>query len=122
MRTEQLQTLALDALNQLKAIDLVTIDVHNLTSLMDTMIICSGSSNRHVKSLAANLVKKAKEHHVSYLKTEGEQEGEWVIVDLADVVVHIMLPATRDFYQLEDLWEPIDTMREHRGNTSSGYR
>ena len=109
MKTEQLQALAVEALNNLKAIDLITIDVHEITSITDTMIICTGSSNRHVKSLAENVVKQAKEHHVSYIKTEGEQEGEWVVVDLADVVVHIMLPTTRSFYNLEDLWEPIQT-------------
>ena len=122
MRTEQLQTLAVEALNNLKAIDLITIDVHEITTITDVMIICSGSSNRHVKSLAENVVKQAKEHHVSYIKVEGEDEGEWIIVDLADVVIHIMLPTTRSFYNLEDLWEPIQTMREPRANTSSGHR
>ena len=122
MRTEQLQTLAVEALNNLKAIDLITIDVHEITSITDIMIICSGSSNRHVKSLAENLVKTAKDHQVNYIKVEGETEGEWIIVDLADVVVHIMLPTTRAFYNLEDLWEPMQTMREQRVNTSSGHR
>jgi ribosome-associated protein len=122
MRTEQLQLLAVEALNNLKAIDLTTIDVHEITSITDVMIICSGSSNRHVKSLAENVIKKAKEYHVNYLQVEGEKEGEWIIVDLADVVVHIMLPTTRAFYNLEDLWEPIQTMREQCVNTSSGHR
>jgi ribosome-associated protein len=122
MRAEQIQALTVEALNNLKAIDLVTIDVREITSITDTMIICTGTSNRHVKSLAENVVKQAKEHNLSYIKTEGEQEGEWIVVDLADVVVHIMLPATRVFYNLEDLWEPIQTMREQRANTSSGHR
>jgi ribosome-associated protein len=121
MRTEQMQALVVEALNNLKAIDLVTIDVHEITTITDTMIICSGSSNRHVKSLAENVVKQAKEHGLNYIKTEGEQEGEWIVVDLADVVVHIMLPTVRTFYNLEDLWEPIQTMREQRVNTSSGH-
>jgi ribosome-associated protein len=105
MNTEQLKILALAALEDLKAIDLITIDVRGITSLADFMIICTGRSNRHVKSLAENVVKKAKELKAAYIKTEGEREGEWVIVDLADVIVHVMLPATREFYNLEDLWE-----------------
>jgi len=115
MNSEQVQQLAIDALNDLKAIDIVTFDVRDLTSLTDTMIICSGRSNRHVKSLAENIVTHAKKQQVSYIKTEGEKEGEWAIVDLADVVVHIMLPTTRSFYNLEDLWEPIENLREQRG-------
>jgi len=108
------QTLALDAIHDLKALDVVTYDVQTLTSITDVMIICSGTSNRHVKSIAENVVKKAKEAKLSYIKMEGEREGEWVIVDLADVIVHVMLPATREFYSLEDLWEPIEQMREKR--------
>lgn len=114
MKTEQLQALAIDAVNDLKALDVVTFDVRNLTSIADFMIICSGRSNRHVKSIAENIVKKAKEAKLTYIKMEGEREGEWVIVDLADVIVHIMLPATREFYSLEDLWEPIEQLRENQ--------
>jgi len=122
MQTEHLKNLATEALNDLKALDLTTLDVHEITTITDVMIICSGRSNRHVKSLAENVVMKAKEQHVSYIKTEGEKEGEWVIVDLADVIVHIMLPATRAFYNLEDLWEPIIDMREQDARTSTGGR
>lgn len=114
MNTETLQTLALDAINDLKALDIVTFDVRDLTSIADIMIICSGRSNRHVKSIAENIVKKAKEAQLKYIKMEGEREGEWVIVDLADVIVHVMLPASREFYSLEDLWEPIEHLREKR--------
>ena len=114
MNTETLQTLALDAVNDLKALDVVTFDVRDLTSISDIMIICSGRSNRHVKSIAQNVVKKAKEAELKYIKMEGEREGEWVIVDLADVIVHVMLPASREFYSLEDLWEPIEQLRENR--------
>jgi ribosome-associated protein len=60
------------------------------------------------------VVKKAKEAHLSYIKSEGERGGEWVIVDLADVVVHVMIPAAREFYNLEDLWEPIEHLRENQ--------
>lgn len=117
MQTEQLQNIAVEALNDLKALDILTINVSQITSLTDVMIICSGRSTRHVKSLAENVVIKAKQNNLSYIKTEGEKEGEWVIVDLADVVVHIMLPATRSFYNLEDLWEPLEEIRSR----SSGH-
>jgi ribosome-associated protein len=115
MNTEKVQELAIEAANDLKALDLVIFDVRDLTSITDSMIICSGRSNRHVKSIAENIVKKAKEAKLSYIKMEGEREGEWVIVDLADVIVHVMLPATREFYSLEDLWEPIEQLRESHG-------
>jgi len=114
MNTELLKTLALDAIHDLKAVDVVTLDVRTLTSIADIMIICSGRSNRHVKSIAENVVKKAKESQLKYIKMEGQREGEWVIVDLADVIVHVMLPATREFYSLEDLWEPIEQLRENK--------
>ncbi|SRR5579883_503607 len=112
MNTNQLHHLAIDALNDLKALDLVSFDVRELTTIADNLIICTGRSNRHVKSLAENVVKKAKESGIHYIRMEGESEGEWVIVDLADVVVHVMLPATREFYNLEDLWEPVQELRE----------
>lgn len=114
MNTEQIQHLAIEALNDLKAIDLVVFDIREITSIADTMIICTGRSNRHVKSLAENVVKKAKSEHAHYVRMEGEKEGEWVIVDLADVIVHVMLPTTRTFYNLEDLWEPVKELREQQ--------
>lgn len=114
MNTEKVQALALDAIHDLKAIDVVTYDVRGITTIADVMIICTGTSNRHVKSIAESVVKKAKEAKLSYIKMEGEREGEWVIVDLADVIVHVLLPATRDFYSLEDLWAPIEQLREKR--------
>lgn len=122
MQAEHLEKIALAALNDLKAIDLITIDIRDLTTLADTMIICTGRSNRHVKSLAEHVVEKAKQAQHSYIKIEGEKEGEWVIVDLADVIVHVMLPTTRAFYNLEDLWEPMELLREHHANSSAGRR
>jgi ribosome-associated protein len=105
MTAENIQKVAIDALEDLKAIDLTVLDVRELTSITDTMIICTGRSNRHVKSLAENVVTEAKKHKHSFIHMEGHQEGEWVIVDLGDVVVHVMQAATREFYSLEDLWE-----------------
>lgn len=122
MQTEHLEKLAIEALNDLKALDLITIDIRDITTLADTMIICTGRSNQHVKSIAKHVVEKAQQKHHSYIKMEGEKEGEWVIVDLADVIVHVMLSATRTFYNLEDLWEPIELLREHHANSSAGRR
>jgi ribosome-associated protein len=100
--TVKIQKVAIDALEDLKALDIVTIDVRSLT---DTMIICTGRSSRHVKSLAENVVVEAKRHKWSYINSEGQNEGEWIVVDLADVVVHVMQAETRKFYSLEDLWQ-----------------
>lgn len=113
MKTAELQKIAIDALNDLKAIDLVTFDVRGITSIADTMIICSGRSTRHVYSLAQNVMTEAKSHHVKHVRLEGQRESEWVIVDLGDVIVHVMLPAIRQFYHLEDLWEPVRELREN---------
>lgn len=102
--TQALVDTALAALEDLKAKDTLVIDVRPLTSLADAMIITSGTSSRHVKSLADNVVEKIKEAGHRPLGMEGEREGEWILVDLAGVIVHVMLPTTRAFYDLERLW------------------
>ena len=104
MKPEQLKQLVIDALDELKAVNTVALDVTELTDIMDHMIVTSGTSNRHVKSLASNVCVEAKKQGVRPLGVEGEQAGDWVLVDLGDIVVHVMLPATRDFYDLERLW------------------
>ena len=99
-----LKDLVTAALEALKAVNTVSLDVRELSNLMDYLVICSGASRRHVKSLANNVAQKAKAAGQRPLGIEGEDAGEWVLVDLGDVVVHVMLPAARDFYALERLW------------------
>ena len=104
MQTEQIKNLAVDALEALKAVDLVVLDVHDMTSITDYMIVASANSNRHLKALADNVIETAKQAGHRPLGVEGETGGEWALVDLGDVVVHIMMPAIREFYQIEKLW------------------
>jgi len=92
------------ATEELKAKDLVEIDVIGRSSVADYMVIASGTSSRHVKSIADEVVKFAKKLGVMPLGVEGEREAEWVLVDLGDVIVHVMLPRVREFYALERLW------------------
>ena len=115
MQSEQLKDVVVAALEEIKAKDIVVLDVHKLTSITDIMVVASGTSSRQVKALADNVVEKAKAAGCRPLSIEGEREGEWILVDLADVVVHVMLPTTRDFYQLEKLWG----MEERRSHETS---
>ena len=108
MEADALTRLVVDALDGLKAVNTVTLDVTGLTDVMDYLVITSGTSNRHVKSLADNVCMEAKKQGVRPLGVEGEAAGEWVLVDFGDVVLHVMLPATRDFYDLERLWARPD--------------
>ena len=105
MQSDELKQLVIDAIEEMKGQEVTCLDVAELTSVTDHMIIACGTSNRHVKSVADNVIMKCKEHGVRPLGTEGDDKAEWVLVDLGDVVVHIMLPATRQFYDLERLWE-----------------
>lgn len=105
MRSKQLLALAEHALADLKAREVKILDVRQQTSITDYMVVVSGTSDRHVKSIADRLVQSASAAGCPPLGVEGTQTGEWVLVDLADVVVHIMQPKARDFYQLENLWD-----------------
>ncbi len=103
---DELLKIVVDALEELKAKDIKIIDVQGKTTVTDIMVIASGTSTRHVKALADQVVYKAKhEAGIQPLGTEGEQAMDWMLVDLLDVVVHIFTPETRDFYNLEKLWE-----------------
>lgn len=100
----QFLELATAALDELKARDVRVLDVRRLTSITDHMIVASGTSARHVRSIANKLIESAKKAGRSPIGVEGEESGEWVLVDLQDVVIHIMRPRAREFYKLEDLW------------------
>ena len=99
------------ALDDMKAQHVMVFDVRGVTDVTDTIIIASGTSDRHVKSLASNVVQKARQGGFRTLGVEGEREGEWVLVDLQDVIVHVMLPRIREFYALEKLWDVRSTER-----------
>ena len=101
---DELLAIVIAALEDVKAVDVRVIDVRDLTSITDRMVIASGTSTRHVKALADNVALKAKQRGFPPLGVEGGETAEWVLLDLGDVVVHVMLPETRAFYGLEKLW------------------
>ena len=111
MNSEELVKLAIFALEDVKAQDITSIDVRDKTSVTDYMVIATGSSSRHVKSLADNVLEKVKEQGVRPLGSEGLDSGDWALLDLGDVVVHVMQAATRQFYDLERLWQGAEQSR-----------
>jgi len=111
MRSKRLSELVVGVLDQFKAVDIRAIDVNGMTTITDFMIIASGRSDRQVKALADKVIEAAKEHGITPLGVEGQQEGDWVLVDLGDAVVHVMRPVVREFYQLEKLWTGHDQRR-----------
>jgi ribosome-associated protein len=115
MQNEQLVQLAIHALEDMKAQEITTIDVRGKTSVTDFMVIASGTSSRHVKSIAENVIDKVKTEGVRPLGSEGLEGGEWALLDLGDVVVHVMQAATRQFYDLEKLWQGAEQSRAHAG-------
>ena len=104
-RASPLQETVTAALEDMKAVNVRVLDVRGLTDIADTMIIACGNSDRHVRSIAERVVENAKKMGMRPLGTEGARDGEWVLVDLQDIVVHVMLPRVREFYALERLWE-----------------
>ena len=108
---EQLRDLVLNALEDFKAIDIQQIDVRGQNPLTDLFVVASGSSLRHIKSMADNLVLKAKGAGNPPIGIEGDRQSEWVLVDLNDIIGHLMLPQTRAFYNLEKLWEASSQQR-----------
>lgn len=108
---DQLKELVITALEDFKAIDIQIIDVSKQNPLTELFVIASGSSSRHVKSMAENLVMKAKAAGCPPLGVEGHRQADWVLVDLNDVIVHLMLPQARAFYNLEKLWQASSDQR-----------
>lgn len=104
MTPDELKALAIDALEELKGRDIVALDVRPLTGVTDCMIFCTGTSGRHVKSLAENVEEKAREAGLRPIGAEGKDGAEWVLVDFGDIVLHVMQAETRAFYDLERLW------------------
>ena len=104
MKVSQLEKIVVNALEDIKARDIEVINTAKLTPLFERIVIACGDSNRQVRSLARNVEDKVREAGGEILSTEGEDGGEWVLVDLGDVVVHVMQPAIRSYYNLEELW------------------
>ncbi len=101
---DDLKQLIFTALDDMKAVDIIELNVQGKTSVTDLFIIASGTSSRHVKSIASNVALEAKKQGKKPLGVEGEEQGEWVLVDLGDIIVHVMQPHVRQFYDLEKLW------------------
>jgi len=108
---------AIEVLDDHKASDIRCLDISHLTSMMDYMIVASGRSDRHVRSLGNALIDYCRANGIEVLGTEGQEAGEWILVDLVDVVVHVMLPKTRDFYEIEKLWD----LSPRAGDANSGH-
>jgi ribosome-associated protein len=100
-----LKSIVLAALDGMKALEVKVLDVRGLTDIADTMVIASGTSDRHVRSVAQRVVEKTKEAGFRPHGVEGQQDGDWVLIDLHDMIVHVMLPRVREFYGLEKLWD-----------------
>jgi ribosome-associated protein len=108
----ELQELILKTLDDNKALEITTLDVSKMTTMIDTMLICSATSTRHAKTLADKVIQASKAAGYRPLSVQGEDLGDWVLVDLVDIVVHIMLAEVREFYSLEKLWNAALNNRE----------
>lgn len=115
MNSSKLTQLVVDALEDVKGRDIVTLDVRDMTSVTDYMVVASGTSNRHVKALADAVADKAKKAGHRPSGIEGTDGSEWVLLDLGDTIVHVMLPRVREFYNLEKLW----SLRPSKGRARS---
>ena len=122
MDIKKLQTVVVDALEDVKGQDIVLFDTTNLTSLFDRIAVVSGTSNRQTKALAASVRDKVKEAGGDVVGLEGEDTGEWVLVDLGDMIVHIMQPAIRQYYRLEEIWgeKPVKLGAAKRKSSAEG--
>ncbi len=120
MKSEALKDLAIKSIEDMKGVDITVLDVRKMTTITDYMIVVSGTSSRHLKSIVNSVAVDAKKAGTTPLGTEGENEAEWALVDLGDVVVHVMLPQTREFYQLEKLWS-VEGASEKEAASKLGY-
>jgi ribosome-associated protein len=109
-----LKAVVLAALDDMKALEVKYLDVRGLTDIADFMVIASGTSDRHVRSVAQRVVERAKEAGFRPHGIEGQQDGDWVLIDLNDMIIHVMLPRVREFYGLEKLWDMTVTKRAAR--------
>ena len=110
---DSMKAAIIDALEDIKGFDINAMDVRKLTNITSYMIVCSATSSRQAKAMGDNVREKMKEKGYEIRGTEGEKEGEWVLVDLNDIIVHIMVPATRAYYNLEQLWGDAEARRGH---------
>lgn len=119
MDTDVLKDKVLELLDDMKALDVQAFDVAEMTTVTDHMMVASGTSNRHVRSIASNIVDELREAGIRPFGTEGEEHGEWILLDYGDVVLHVMQSGTREFYQLEKLWSPdvMEMLRLQREST-----
>lgn len=112
MDISKLEKIVVAALEDIKGRDIDVIDTSRITPLFDRIVIASADSNRQTRALARNVCEKVAEAGSEVLSVEGEETGEWVLVDLGDIVVHVMQPAIRDYYRLEDLWSTAPSSRK----------
>ncbi len=112
--TAALKSVVINALDDMKALEVKVLDVRGLTDVADTMVIASGTSDRHVRSVAKNVVEKTKAAGFRPHGVEGQQDSDWVLIDLHEMIVHVMLPRVREFYGLEKLWDMTATKRAAR--------
>ncbi len=113
-RSEALKAVVIHALDDMKALEIKVLDVRGLTDVADTLVIASGTSDRHVRSVAQRLVEKTKEAGFRPHGIEGQQDSDWVLIDLNEIIVHVMLPRVREFYGLEKLWDMTEAKRAVR--------
>lgn len=124
MNIDKLQRIVIDALEDIKGQHILVFDAQPITSMFDRVVIASGTSNRQTRALAKNLHDKVKTAGGWVNAIEGDETGEWILVDLGDIVVHIMQPAIRDYYRLEEIWGkyPIDWEKMHKGKRSAAKK
>ncbi|HEU4708479.1 MAG TPA: ribosome silencing factor [Methylophilaceae bacterium] len=119
MDIEVMKQAVIDAIEDIKGFDITVMDVRKLTSMTNYMIVASATSTRQAKAMADNVREKLKEKGAEIRGVEGEKEGEWVLVDLGDIIVHVMLPATRAYYNLEQLWGAAEERRSAKPGSAS---